>query len=326
MHNDHMQSWTRRHSYLGERHAGHETAARAVMAITLTMMIVEIAAGIAFGSMALLADGWHMASHAAALGITAFAYWYARRHEHNSVYSFGTGKVGDLAGFSSALVLAVVAALMAWESSQRFFAPVPIAFDEATWVALLGLVVNLACAWLLRDDHAHHHHDDDESGHAHSGRDDHAHHKDHNIRAAYLHVLADAVTSVLAIVALLGGRTLGWVWLDPAMGIVGALVIGRWSYGLLRDTSRVLLDAEPARGIAAKVKSALEADADNRVADLHVWRIGPGHMAAMATVVTHTPRPPAHYKALIATIAAFSHVTIEIETCAPDPAPLKLAG
>ncbi|MDX2142936.1 MAG: CDF family Co(II)/Ni(II) efflux transporter DmeF [Rhodospirillaceae bacterium] len=323
MHDHDLKTWQRDHAYLGTRHAGNETAARAVMIITLVMMVVEIAAGIAFGSMALLADGWHMASHAAALGITAFAYWYARRHQHNAAYSFGTGKVGDLAGFSSALALAMVAGLMAWESTQRLLSPVTIDFDDATAVAVLGLAVNLVCAWLLRDSHAHHHgHDDhDEPGVPADGHDhDHGHHHDHNIRAAYVHVLADALTSVLAIAALVGGRALGWVWLDPVMGIVGAAVIARWSYGLLRETARVLLDTEPAQGLTERIKSALEAEADTKVADVHVWRLGPGHLAMMATVVTHTPRPPAHYKALLADIPGLSHATIEVETCAPDEA------
>jgi cation diffusion facilitator family transporter len=320
MHDDHLKTWQRDHSYLGAGHDRNETAARWVMVITLTMMTVEIAAGVMYGSMALLADGWHMASHAAALGITAFAYIYARRHRDNARFSFGTGKVGDLAGFSSALLLGVVAVLMAWESAQRLLNPVRIDFDQATLVAVVGLAVNLLCAWLLRGEH-HHHHDED-----HHHDHEHHDHDDHNMRAAYVHVLADALTSVLAIAALLGGRYLGWAWLDPVMGLVGAAVIARWAWGLMADTSRVLMDTEPAAGLGEKIKSLLESEADNRVADLHVWRVGPGHLAVMATVVTHTPRPPAHYKALLKDVPGLSHVTIEVETCEGAPAPVRLAG
>jgi len=327
MHDDSLKQWRRDHAYLGLRHSRNEAAARAVMVITFVMMVVEIAAGIVFGSMALLADGWHMASHAAALGISAFAYVYARRHRDNAFFSFGTGKVGDLAGFASALLLGVVALLMVWESAQRLLQPVVINFDDATLVAVLGLVVNLVCAWLLREDHDHHHDRDHAGDEPEHDAEHHHQHHDHNMRAAYLHVLADALTSVLAIIALLGGRYMGWAWLDPVMGIVGAAVIARWSYGLLRDTGRVLLDTEPRQGLAETARALLESDADNRVADLHIWRVGPGHLALIATVVTHTPRPPAHYKGLLARIPAISHVTIEVETCDENRAPpLKLAG
>lgn len=328
MHDHKLDTWQRDHSYLGAGHDRNEAAARWVMIITLAMMVAEIAAGTIYGSMALLADGWHMASHAAALGISAFAYQYARRHRDNAHFSFGTGKVGDLAGFSSALLLGVVALLMAWESSQRLLSPVPIDFADATLVAVIGLVVNLVCAWLLRDDHSHHgheHHDHDEHDHDDHDHHDHGHkHRDHNMHAAYMHVLADALTSVLAIAALLGGRYFGWVWLDPVMGIVGAVVIARWSYSLMRTTARVLLDTEPTAGLSAQIKAAIEADADNKVADLHVWRVGPGHLAMMVTVVTHQPRPPAHYKALVAHLPNLSHATIEVETCCD--AALKMAS
>jgi cation diffusion facilitator family transporter len=322
MHDNRLEIWQRDHSYLGTGHDRNETAARWVMVITFMMMTVEIAAGVIYGSMALLADGWHMASHAAALGITAFAYMYARRHRNNARFSFGTGKVGDLAGFASALLLGVVALLMAWESARRLLSPVEIDFTQATLVAVLGLAVNLLCAWLLRDDHHHHRGDDHEHDHHH----DHHDHDDHNMRAAYLHVLADALTSVLAIAALLGGRFLGWTWLDPVMGLVGAAVISRWAWSLMGDTARVLLDTEPTPGLTDNVKTILESDADNRVADLHVWRIGPGHTALLATVVTHTPRPPAHYKALLTEVPGLSHVTIEVESCAPVAAPAMKAG
>jgi cation diffusion facilitator family transporter len=320
MHDDHLKNWRHDHSFLGARHDRNEAAARWVMIITLAMMVVEIAAGVIYGSMALLADGWHMASHAAALGIASFAYMYARRHRDNARFTFGTGKVNDLAGFSSALLLGVVALLMAWESAQRLLNPVEIDFDQATLVAVAGLAVNIVCAWLLRDDHSHHHDEHDEHDH------DHHDHHDHNMRAAYMHVLADALTSVLAIAALLGGSYLGWAWLDPVMGLVGAAVIARWAWGLMGDAARILMDTAPTPDIMEKIKTLLESEADIRVADLHVWRVGPGHMALMATVVTHTPRPPAHYKALLKDVAGLSHVTIEVETCGVAPSPVRLVG
>jgi len=321
MHHHDLNAWQRSHNYLGAGHDRNEGRTRLVMLLTAAMMVAEIAAGIAFGSMALLADGWHMASHAGALGISAFAYAYARRHQNSGKYSFGTGKVGDLAGFSSALVLAMVAALMAYESVVRLISPVSIAFDQAIAVAVLGLVVNLVSAWLLKDDH-HHHHGHDHHDHEHHDdhdhdHDDHAHHHhaDHNLRAAYLHVITDALTSVLAIAALVMGRFFGWTWMDPLMGIVGAIVIAKWAFGLMGDTGRVLLDATPDTKLTEAVRTAVEAEADNSVADLHVWRIGPGHHAAVLTVVTHHPRAPAHYKALVANVPGLSHITVEVETC-----------
>ncbi len=295
MHDD-LSDWHKSHKFLADSHGKNMRRTQAVLVLTLVTMAAEIVAGTVFGSMALLADGWHMGSHAAAMGIAVFAYAYARRHAESGVYSFGTGKVGDLAGFASALFLAVVAGLMVVESVERLVSPVSIAFDEALIVAVLGLAVNLASAWLLKDGHHHH-----EEGHDH----------DHNLRAAYIHVLTDALTSVLAIAALLAGSLWGVAWLDPVMGIVGAIIIVRWAWGLAKSTSRVLLDAEPSTADA--VRNAIEGDADNRVSDLHVWRVGPGQLAAMVTVVTHTPRPPAHYKGLLSDITAPSHVTIEVE-------------
>jgi cation diffusion facilitator family transporter len=308
MHSHSLERHTHPHRYLGAAHDSNQRRTLAVVALTAAMMVAEIAAGIAFGSMALLADGWHLASHAGALGISAAAYAYARRHQDSGRYAFGAAKAGDLAGFASALVLLMVAVLMAWESAQRLMVPAVIAFDEAILVAILGLVVNLVSAWMLRDEH-HHDHD-----HDHDHADDH--HADHNLRAAYLHVLADALTSVLAIAALVSGRFLGWTWMDPVMGIVGAVVITKWSVGLLRSTSAVLLDATPQESVAAAVRAAIEGDGDNRVADLHLWRLGPGHLAAVITVVTHHPRAPEHYKSLLAGIGELSHVTVEVQECA----------
>ncbi|MSO73061.1 MAG: cation transporter [Rhodospirillaceae bacterium] len=324
-----IDRWRRDHFFLAAAHAKNARRTQAVLILTVVMMVAEIVAGTLFGSMALLADGWHMGSHAAALGIAAFAYAYAHRHAANTTYAFGTGKVGDLGAFASALVLGMIAVLMAYESVTRLFAPVEIAFGEAILVAAIGLVVNFASAWMLKDDaepghgavhddlhvrhHAHHHTDD--HGHRHGHRHGHG---DHNLRAAYLHVLADALTSLLAIAALVAGLFWGLNWLDPAMGIVGAVIIARWAWGLLRMTGRILLDADPSAETTAAVRAAIERDADNRVADLHVWRLGPGHLAAVLTVVTHTPRPPGHYKNLLADITGLSHVTVEVELCCGD--------
>ena len=313
MHEEQLTQWQRSHSYLGTAHDRNEGRTRLVLGLTLVMMVVEIAAGTVFNSMALLADGWHMASHAAALGIASAAYMYARRHAANETYSFGTGKVGDLAGFASALILALIALMMGWESIQRLLNPVSIAYDEALIVAAVGLLVNIVSAVLLGDEH----HDHD---HAHDHEHDHGgHHRDHDFRAVYVHVIADAVTSVMAIVALAAGRFYQVGWLDPVMGLVGGAVILQWASTLMRTTSHILLDAEPAPGLAEKVRGVIEADRDNRVADLHVWRLGPGHLAAMLTVVSHHPQPPAHYKALLGGIAELSHVTVEVECCGDHP-------
>jgi cation diffusion facilitator family transporter len=270
-------------------------------------MVIEIVAGLAFGSMALLADGFHMGTHAFALGITIFAYVYARRNANNRRFTFGTGKVSDLGGFTSAIVLGIVALLMAVESVQRLWEPNPNQFNEAIAVAVLGLIVNVASALLLQN-HDHHHHGHDHDHHHHHD------HQDHNLRAAYLHVLADALTSVLAIIALFAGKSFGWVWLDPIMGIVGSIVIARWSYGLLVDTSSILLDGSVGGDFAAKVKATIEGDADNRVSDLHVWKVGSGRMAAIVTVVTHDPRPPDHYRGLLSDLE-LAHVTVEVNRC-----------
>ena len=307
MHADHLDRWQHEHVFGTEARTAGERRTRWVIALTFVMMVAEIAGGLVFGSMALLADGWHMGTHAAALGVAAYAYAYARRHADDPRYSFGTGKVGALGGFASAVGLAVVALLVFGESAARLASPVEIHFDEAIAVAVAGLAVNLASAWLLRaHDHGHGHHHGHEHGHQ---------HHDHNLRGAYLHVLADALTSVLAIAALLTGKHLGWTWMDPAMGLVGAAVIARWSWGLLRDTSAVLLDAEVGAGTADAVRSAIEADADNRVTDLHLWRVGPRHLAAIVTVVTHHPRDPNHYKALLDHHGDLAHVTIEVYAC-----------
>ena len=266
------------HVFLGQAHDENARRTLWVVGLTALMMIGEIAAGYITGSMALLADGFHMATHAGALGVAAAAYAYARKHAANRRFSFGTGKVGDLAGFASALVLGFVALGIAGESIWRLFQPIHVAFAEATWIAALGLIVNVASVFLLSDGH-HHHHD-----HLH----DHDHHhrhgeQDNNLKSAYMHVLADALTSVLAIAALLAGRFLGWTWLDPVMGIVGGIVIGRWAWSLMRETAAILLDATD-RHVAEEVQERVEAPGDARLVDLHVWRIGPDAHAAIVSV------------------------------------------
>jgi cation diffusion facilitator family transporter len=242
-----------------------------------------------------------------ALGITALAYYFARRHADNPRFSFGTGKVGELGGFASAVVLAVIALIMAAESLQRLVSPQTIRFNEAIAVAVAGLIVNVVSAYMLQDRH----------GHDHAAGP--AHHRDHNLRAAYLHVLADALTSVLAIAALLTGMTLGWVWMDPLMGIAGAVIITRWAYGLVLTTGKILLDRDVDPRVVADIASQIEADADNRVADIHVWRVGAHSLAVITSIVTHFPRPPGHYKQLLAGLPEIEHVTVEVIPCEGEP-------
>jgi cation diffusion facilitator family transporter len=319
MHTHSLDAWEHNHVFLGAKHELHERRTWVVVALTAATMVAEIVGGTIFGSMALLADGWHMSTHAAALAISALAYRFARVHAHSPRFSFGTGKVGELAGFSSALILALIALLIGYESVMRLIDPVPIRFNEATLVAFIGLAVNLASAWLLFDkDHHHHDHDDHDAAHgAHDHDHDHdrGHGADTNIRAAYLHVLADVLTSVLAIAALLGGRFYGWAWLDPLIGVVGALVIARWSWGLLRTSGAVLLDAVPSARLIDTLRERLEIEGD-RVTDLHLWRLGPGHAGVTAAIVSDHPQAPAAYKARLAGIEGLSHVTVEVHACA----------
>lgn len=308
------------HVFLGESHTRNEKRTWLVIALTATMMMVEIAAGTIYGSMALVADGWHMATHAAAMLITALAYYYARKNAENRRFTFGTGKLGELAGFASAVILALIALMIGWESVVRLTAPVPIDFNQAIMVAVVGLIVNLASAWLLSGDHHHHHHGhhhDHHHGHDHDHRHDHDHHGgDNNLRAAYMHVLADGLTSVLAIVALLTGSLYGWLWLDPAMGIVGALVIARWSWGLIRDSGGVLVDYLPAgEDLPEEIRNTIENERE-KITDLHVWRLGPGHHGAIVAIRSAEPRPPAFYRDKLAHIHDLSHVTIEVEPLA----------
>ena len=294
------------HHYLGHRHERNEIRTRWVVALTAVTMVVEIAVGWMSGSMALLADGWHMATHTLALGISALAYWLARRWAHDQRYSFGTGKVGELAGFASALALAIVAVGIAVESTTRLFEPRGVDYREAIIVAILGLVVNLVSAALLHDGHGHAH------GHDHVHGDGHEYHADNNLRSAYMHVLADALTSVLAIVALAAGMLAGWRWLDPAVGLIGAAVILRWSWTLIRDTSSVLLDRVPDDALAKTIRSAVEGEGDARVTDLHLWQVGPGRFAAIVAIAAKEPADPALYKARIGCDPRIVHITVEV--------------
>ena len=306
------------HVFLGEAHAQNERRTWTVIALCSAMMVAEIVGGILFGSIALVADGLHMSTHASALLLAALAYSFARRYAHDQRFSFGTGKLGDLAGFTSAIVLAMVALLIGYEAISRFIWPVPIGFDEAIPIAFLGLAVNVASALLLgagthRHTHGHEHcadaHEDDHDAH------EHAHgsaHRDNNMRAAVVHVLADAAVSVLVIVGLLLGRFLGWAWMDPVAGLCGAVVIAAWSYGLVRDTGAILLDMNPDRGMADRMRAMIEVDGD-RLTDLHLWRLGPGHLGAILSVATHRQRGPEYYQSLLGRFHALSHVTVQVQ-------------
>jgi len=301
--NDSLSRWRQPHDF---RH-GHETAAerrlRWVIAITLVTMLAELVGGYAFGSMALVADGWHMASHAAALSISVLGYVAARRFVGHIHFTFGTGKIGPLAAYSSALILGAVALVMALQSVERLISPVHVDFDQALVIAAIGFAVNIACAWILRGRHDHH---AGQSSHAH-----HGHHHDHNLAAAYMHVLADALTSLLAMAALLGGKFFGWVALDALMGLAGAALIGHWSVGLLRGSGRVLLDAEDTGPLTERVRGLLEQE-DRRVADLHVWRIGLDAYACIATVVARQAISAEALKECLAQVREIRHVTIEV--------------
>jgi cation diffusion facilitator family transporter len=293
------QALSHQHVFLSAKHDDHARRTWWVVALAAVMMVGEIVAGIAFNSMALLADGFHMATHVGALAIAAMAYAFARRHAHDRRFTFGTGKVGDLAGFASALILGIVALGIGVESLLRFMDPHPVAFTEATLVAVLGLIVNVVSAWLLSG--GHHHHD-----HAH-GHD--VHHHDNNMRSAFTHVLADALTSVLAIAALLAGRFFGWIWLDPVMGIVGAGVIAVWSWNLMRDAAAVLLDRTDPQ-LEAEIRVAIENGSDVRITDLHVWRVGPAAHAAIVSVTGAADGEAV--RARLAPVHELAHVTVEV--------------
>jgi cation diffusion facilitator family transporter len=325
------------HYFLGDAHEHNERKTWIVIAITTTMMVAEIVGGIWFGSVALIADGLHMSTHTGALLIAALAYSYSRRYAHDHRFAFGTGKLGDLAAFSSAIVLAMVALLIVYESIERFFHPVEIAFSEAIPIAFLGLAVNLASAFLLRDDHHHHHghdhdhghddhehdehHHDDDHDHDHGHKHDHDHghdrhaayRRDNNLRAAFVHVATDVVVSVLVIVGLFAARALDWLWLDPAVGLLGAAVVGIWAFSLVRSAGAVLLDMSPDPTLPQKIADRLEQNGD-RIFDLHLWRVGPGHVAGIVSLVSSQPQVPSVYRKRLADLRSLSHVTIEVES------------
>ena len=303
-----LARWRHSHSFGQEQKRPGEIRTFIVIALTASMMVVEIVGGILFGSMALLADGLHMGSHAVALSINAFAYVYARRHAHNARFSFGTGKVNTLGGYTGAILLALFAALMVWESALRLINPVDIAFNQAIFVATLGLLVNGASVFILGENHDHGHDDHD---HHHDHDHDH-HHHDHNLRSAYLHVLADALTSLLAIFALLIGKYYGAIWMDPVMGVVGAILVARWSFGLLKSTSAILLDEQGSDEITQSIHEAIEADGEHRIVDLHLWTVGPGIYSAVVAVVSRQPAAPDFYKELIRARQPIAHISIEV--------------
>jgi cation diffusion facilitator family transporter len=308
MHRTNPSQWQHSHDFAVDSSVA-ERRTRIVIGITATMMVVEIVAGMVFGSMALLADGWHMSTHVAAFLITAFAYHFSRRHGADWRYTFGTGKMGVLGGFASAVLLSVIALFMAGESVHRFFSPLSIQFDQAIGVAVVGLVVNLVCALLLKDGHQHHHHGQEHGQKGH-------HHHDLNLRSAYVHVLADALTSVTAIVALVCGKFFGWSWLDPVMGIVGSAVVAAWAYGLVRDTSGILLDRTPeASDLPQVIRGAVERDSDSLVADLHVWQVGAGKFAAIVSIVAHDPKPVEVYREMLREHEELVHATVEVRRC-----------
>ena len=299
MHEQSIEKWRQNHDFVViNRHGERRT--RYVLILTAVTMLAEIVAGISFGSMALLADGWHMATHVAAFLITLFAYHYATKHAANPEFAFGTGKVSVLGGFSSAVALGIVAVFMLAESIGRFFSPHHIEFNAAIIVAVVGLTVNIVSAVLLKE---HHHHSD------------HEHHHDHNLKAAYFHVLADALTSILAIAALIIAKLAGFYWLDPLMGIVGAIIISIWSLGLIRETSPILLDGSIDETYREAIRNRIEQDSDNRIADFHIWHVSAHHYAAILTIVTDHPKPTSHYKALLRDFDRLSHITIEIHEC-----------
>lgn len=310
MHRTNSASFQHSHDFVHDFSAA-ESRTRIVIGITGAMMVLEITTGLLSHSMALLADGWHMSTHVTAFLITAIAYHFTRRHASDARFSFGTGKIGVLGGFASAVVLSVVALLMAGESIRRIFSPLSIHFNEAIAIACLGLVVNLTCALLLKGGHAHAH-----AGHDHGPTGHHHAHDDLNLRAAYLHVLADAFTTLLAIVALTSGKFFGWSWLDPVVGIVGSAVVFSWAYTLLRDTSGILLDLTPAHSdLPQEIRRAVEADGDSIVTDLHIWQVGLGKFAAIVSIAAHEPKSREDYLALFAEHEELVHATIETQQC-----------
>ena len=315
MHSNSIEDFRHSHVFLGEAHERNERKTWAVIAICAAMMVTEMFGGYWFGSVALIADGLHMSTHAGALLIAALAYTFSRQYVNDPRLSFGTGKLGDLAAFTSAIALAMIALLIGYESVERLMNPVPIYFNQAIPIAVAGLGVNLLSAFLLRDDHHHH------RGHDHDDDDDHSHHhgnahvhRDHNLRAAFVHVMADAAVSVFVIFGLVAGRQFGWVWMDPVMGLVATVVILSWSWTLVRSAGAILLDACPDPALSRMIAIRLE-QGDDRVSDLHLWRVGPGHLAAVISLVSDEPKTPGVYKKRLSGLPGLSHVTIEVERC-----------
>jgi cation diffusion facilitator family transporter len=306
--------------FLGEGHEANERKTWAVIILCGLMMVVEVVGGGLFGSLALIADGLHMSTHAGAMLIAALAYTYARRHATDNRFVFGTGKLGDLAGFTSAIVLAIIALLIGYEAIERFFDPVGIAFNEAIPIAVVGLVVNIVSAWLLSGGE-HHGHSDHDHGHDHPRSHDHDHDqgvvptrattRDNSIRSAYVHVIADTFVSVLAITGLILAKVYGWLWMDPFAGIIGAVVIANWSITLIRDTAGILLDVCPDEATRERLRRAIEIDGD-QVVDLHLWRLGPGHLAAVLAIATSKPRDATFYRGRLSSFACLSHITVEV--------------
>ena len=319
MHTESIERWVHDHTFGQDKRKSAERRTLVVSVVTVLTMIVEIGAGLAFGSMALLADGLHMGSHASALAVSVFAYRYTRTHAADARFNFGTGKVNSLAGFTSATMLALFALVMVWESIGRFLSPVAIRFNQAILVAVLGLIVNGVCLAILgghgffNGKRGREQEEDAEPIHEHTDRLDH---HDHNFRSAYLHVLADALTSVLAIFALLFGKYLGQQWLDPFMGLVGATLVVRWSRGMIRSSARVLLDLQAPDEVLGAIRKAIESEEDNRVSDLHVWSVGPGIYAAEIAIVSSRPLDPDDYYKLLPEALGLVHVTVETHRCA----------
>ena len=282
-----------------------------VVVLTTVMMVAEITGGWMFNSMALLADGWHMSSHALALGLSVLAYGAARRFAHDTQFAFGTWKIEVLGGYTSALFLVLIAGLMLYQSVERLIAPTLIHYDQAIAIAGIGLLVNLVCAWLLKDGHGH--------DHAHRDQKAHGHHHDLNLRSAYLHVVADAATSVLAIVALMAGKFWGASWLDPVMGIAGAGLVAVWAYGLLRDSGRVLLDAEMNVPVVAEIREVIEASPIKaNISDLHVWRVGKGKYACILSLVTTDDAEPDYFKRQLSIHEELVHISVEVNRQRPS--------
>jgi len=307
MHTHDISTWKHGHDFMPDTSSAEKRTHKVIL-LTVVMMVVEIVAGTMFHSMALLADGWHMSTHVAAFVLTALAYYFGRRHAKDVRFTFGTGKVGVLGGFTSAIVLSGIALLMAAESIHRLFTPIAIHFREAIVIAAVGLAVNVVCALILKDDPHHHHHGHE---HAHEG-----HHHDLNMRAAYLHVLADALTLVTAITALTLGYFFGWTWLDPVMGLVGTVVIVSWAFTLLRDTSSILLDRIPAHtDLPVVIREGIEKDGDSVITDLHIWQVGVGKFAAIVSVVAHHPKTPEEYRQALKIHEELVHVTVEVQIC-----------